>query len=78
MTAACKKKHANQELGSPIDSEGENGEPEVLLRGDLAGILSLAAGRKTPVRPQDERVLLSLVAGVHSHRWRQGLFQTAA
>ena len=52
MTAACKKKHANQELGSPIDSEGENGEPEVLLKGDLAGILSLAAGRKTPARPK--------------------------
>jgi len=34
-----------------------------VLKGDLAGILSLAAGRKTPARPQDERVLLSLVAG---------------
>ncbi len=37
-----------------------------------------AAGRKTPAHPQDERVLLSLVAGVRSQRWQQGLFQTAA
>ncbi len=50
-------------VGQIIVSPGENGEPELLLKGDLAGILSLAAGRKTPAHPQDERVLLSVVAG---------------
>ena len=50
-------------VGQIIVSPGENGKPEVLLKDDLAGILSLAAGRKTPARPQDERVLPSLVAG---------------
>ena len=34
------------------------------LEGDLAGILALAAGRKTPADPGDGRVLLSMVAGV--------------
>ena len=33
------------------------------LEGDLAGILTLAAGRKTPADPEDERVLTSMVAG---------------
>ena len=50
-------------VGQIIVSPGENGEPELLLKGGLASILSLAAGKKTPAHPQDERVLLTMVAG---------------
>ena len=43
----------------------ETGEKvDVWLEGDLAGILALAAGKKTPANPEDERVLTSMVAGV--------------
>ena len=44
---------------SPRVTEGA----ELFLEGDLAGILTLAAGKKTPAHPDDERVLTSLVAG---------------
>ena len=33
------------------------------IQGDLAGILSLAAGKETPANPEDGRVLTSMVAG---------------
>ncbi len=50
-------------VGQIIVFPGENGEPELLLKGDLAGILSLVAGKKTPAHPEDERVLLTGDAG---------------
>ena len=50
-------------VGQIIVLPEENGDPELLLKGDLAGILSLAAGKKTPAHPEDERVLLAMVAG---------------
>ena len=43
---------------------GEDGNAELWLKGDLAGILTPADRRKTPADPGDERVLPSLVAGV--------------
>ena len=42
---------------------GGDGRAQLRLEGDLGGILTLAAGKKTPARPQDERVLTSVVAG---------------
>ena len=42
----------------------EAGGAGLWLEGDLAGILSLASGTKTPARAGDARVLTSVVAGV--------------
>ena len=50
-------------VGRIAVSPGKDGNVELWLEGDLAGILTLAAGRKTPADPGDERVLLSMVAG---------------
>ena len=43
---------------------GEDGSVALRLEGDLGGILTLAAGRKTPAHREDERVLTTVVAGV--------------
>ncbi len=59
---------------SPRDTE----RAELFLEGDLAGILTLAAGKKTPAHQDDERVLISLVAGARNQRYQQALFQMAA
>ena len=51
-------------VGRIVVSPGADGGADLWLEGDLAGILTLAAGRKTPADPEDERVLTSMVAGV--------------
>ena len=51
-------------VGRIVVSPGEDGRADLWLEGDLAGILSLAAGKKTPANPEDGRVLTSMVAGV--------------
>ena len=40
---------------------------ELMLEGDLARIRTLAARKKTPVHPEDERVLTALAAGARNH-----------
>ena len=50
-------------VGRIVVSPGADGNVDLWLEGDLAGILTLAAGKKTPADPEDGRVLLSLVAG---------------
>ena len=50
-------------VGRIIVSPGKDGHADLCLEGDLAGILTLAAGAKTPAHADDERVLISLVAG---------------
>ena len=57
---------------------GEDGSAVLRLEGDLGGILTLAAGKKTPAHREDEQVLTSVVAGARNHRYQQGLFQAAA
>ena len=57
-TAACRERRFS--VKKYVTHEG-NGLTTV--QGDLGGILTLAANRKTPADPGDERVLLSLVAG---------------
>ncbi len=50
-------------VGRIIVSPSQDDKVDLWLEGDLAGILTLAAGKKTPAHPEDERVLTSLVAG---------------
>ena len=50
-------------VGRIIVSPGADGGVDLWLEGGLAGILTLASGRKTPAGPGDGRVLTSLVAG---------------
>ena len=50
-------------VGRIVVSPGKDGKAELWLAGELAGILTLAAGKKTPADPGDGRVLTSLVAG---------------
>ena len=47
---------------------GENDKADLWLEGDLAGILALATGKKTPARPEDERVLVSAGAAIDNRR----------
>ena len=42
---------------------GEDGNAVLRLEGDLGGILTLAAGTRTPAHREDERVPISVVAG---------------
>ena len=49
---------------------GEDGSVALRLKGDLGGILTLAAGKKTPAHREDERVLTSVVAGARTHLYR--------
>ncbi|MAN64405.1 MAG: hypothetical protein CMI60_20930 [Parvibaculum sp.] len=58
-------------VGRIVVSPGEDDKANLWLEGDLAGILTLAAGRKTPAHPDDERVLTSLGAGTNSKRSQQ-------
>ncbi|WP_299410422.1 recombinase family protein [uncultured Roseobacter sp.] len=51
-------------VGRIVVSPGKDDAVDLWLEGDLAGILTLAAGKKVPAHPEDERVLLTLVAGV--------------
>ena len=51
-------------VGRIVVWPGVDGSTDLRLEGDLAGILTLASGRKTPADPGDERVLTSMVAGV--------------
>jgi len=55
-------------VGRIIVSSGADGGADLWLEGNLAGILSLAAGKKTSADPEDKRVLLSMVAGARNHR----------
>ena len=50
-------------VGRIVVSPGKNGKADLWLEGDLAGILTLAAGKQTPADPGDGRVLTSVVAG---------------
>tara|TARA_R110000787_G_scaffold88103_5_gene187254 strand:+ start:62 stop:1804 length:1743 start_codon:yes stop_codon:yes gene_type:complete len=58
-------------VGRIVVSPGKGDEADLWLEGDLAGILTLAAGRRTPAHPEDERVLLSLGAGTRSNLSQQ-------
>ena len=51
-------------VGRIVVSPAADGGAALWLEGDLAGILSLASGTKTPARLGDARVLTSVVAGV--------------
>ncbi len=44
-------------VGRIVVAPGADGRADLWLEGDLAGILSLAAGKKTPANPEDGRVL---------------------
>ena len=55
-------------VGKVIVSPGEGDKADLWLVGDLAGILTLAAGKKTPAQLGDEQVLLALGAGTYSQR----------
>jgi hypothetical protein len=50
-------------IGEIVASPGADGKVDLWQEGDLSGIFSLASGKKKPAHPEDERVLLSLVAG---------------
>ena len=50
-------------VGRIFVSPGEGDRVDLWLEGNLAGILTLAAGKQTPADPVDGRVLLSMVAG---------------
>lgn len=54
-------------VGRIVVSPATGGGADLWLEGDLAGILTLAAGRKTPADPEDGRVLTSMVAGARNH-----------
>ena len=58
----------------------DNGDKlEILVKGDIAGILDLAAHNKTPAkRGRDGRLVVPMVAGARNRRQQQGLFQAAA
>ena len=47
-------------IGHIVVSSGEGDIAELWLEGDLAGILTLAAGRKTPTNTEEKRVLSTL------------------
>ena len=55
-------------VGRIVVEPGKNDRADLWLEGDLAGILTLAAGKKTPARPEDERVLLSAGAAIDNRR----------
>ncbi len=62
-----------------ITTDKATGKPVVDLEGDLAGILSLCHTSKNAASiTEDDVSQISLVAGAHSRRWQQGLFQAAA
>lgn len=50
-------------VGKIVVSPSSDGKVDLWLEGDLAGILALAAGKQKPAHPENERVLLSMVAG---------------
>ena len=52
-------------------SPGGGKKADLWLEGDLAGILTLAAGKKTPAHPEDEKVLLTVGTGMGNRRQRQ-------
>ena len=58
-------------VGRIVIGPGENDEADLWLEGDLAGILTLAAGKKTPAHPEDEQMLTTMVAGMDNRRGRQ-------
>ena len=53
-------------VGRIVVSPDGDGGAALWLEGDLAGILSLAAGTKTPAASDDGRVLTSMVAGARN------------
>lgn len=65
-------------VGGIFVDPGTDRAGDLGLEGDLAGILTLAANRKTPTDPEDGRVLPTMVAGACNRRQTQGLFQAAA
>ena len=58
-------------VGKVTVSPREGDKADLWLEGDLAGILTLAAGKKTPAQPGDEQVLLALGAGMRNPRNQQ-------
>ena len=58
-------------VGRIVVGPGENDKADLWLEGDLAGILTLAAGKKTPAHPEDEQVLLSAGAVIDNRRERR-------
>lgn len=57
-------------VGRIVVAPGEDDEADLWLEGDRAGILTLAAGKKTPAHPVDEQVLLT-VGAVMGNRHEQ-------
>ena len=53
-------------VGRIVVSPEADGGAALWLEGDLAGILNLASGTKTPAASCDGRVLTSMVAGAHN------------
>ncbi|MEM8551802.1 MAG: hypothetical protein AAGF45_05430, partial [Pseudomonadota bacterium] len=49
--------------GRIVDAPSEGTKADLWLQGDLAGIVTLATGKNTPGHPEDETVLLTMVAG---------------
>lgn len=54
--------------GHIVVSSGEGDIAELWLEGDLAGILTLAASRKTPTNTEEKRVLSTLTKKNHGSR----------
>ena len=59
-------------------ADGDKTVLSVNLRGDLAGILALAADTKKPPQRDGLSESVAMVAGARNRRYQQGLFQTAA
>ena len=58
-------------VGRIVVGRSGDDKADLWLEGDLAGILTLAAGKKTPAHPEDEQVLLTVGAGMGNRRERQ-------
>lgn len=58
-------------VGRIVVGPGEDDEADLWLEGDLAGILTLASGKKTPVHPEDEQMLTTMASGTDNRRERR-------
>ena len=59
-------------VGRIVVAPGEENEADLWLEGDLAGILTLAAGKKTAVHPNDEQMLTTMAAGIGRQNEKSG------
>ena len=58
-------------VGRIVVGPGDNDKADLWLEGDLAGILTLTSGKKTPAYPEDEQMLATMASGMDNRRERQ-------